>query len=225
MQLKGYDITIQQGETFSIDYVLQNRDSSPYILSCKSANPYFLLTVSSTKYYQEGRYVKNYWLEIPAKNRFYVTNAVEISNFNAPPTLPVGETYTDLETYAVYYMVNADGTKTYKRWLNNNWVDYELRINKTFLKSDTIEWTAQSYAYSINYVDGVNMLSYLQSLYREHFDGDVPNTAEELYNKLQDLNEYKNISWRRALGRIDIDVPIISNAKISVITNTNGGVK
>lgn len=223
MKLKGYDITIRQGETFSIDYLLQNRDGSPYIISNKSTNPYFLITVASTKYFQSGRYVKNYWLQIPKKNTFYVTNAIERQNFNGPPVIPSGELHTDLETYAVYYVVDKDGTKIYKRWLNNEWVDYELRINKTFLTSDTEEWTGQSYVYDISYVDGISMLSYLQSLYRDEYDAEAPDNVEDLYNELSKIDKYKTIPWTRALGRIDINAPIISAAKLSVLTNINGG--
>lgn len=225
MQIQGYDITCKRGETFTIDMLLQNRDSSPYVITSKAENPYFLITVSSTKYEQEGRLVKNYWLEIPKKSTFYCTNAIKIENFESAPKLPDGETYDDLDTYAVYYTEDENGNKIYKRWLVDKWVDYELRIVKTFSKSETAQLVGQSYVYSINFVDGEDMLTYLQNIVNDEFSGiSIPNTKEECYNVIKSIDKYANINWERELSEITLSIPIISFAKISVHDNIRGGI-
>ena len=61
MTLKGNEMTVQRGETFTIDRLIVNRDGSPFIISSKYKNPYILLTVASTKYNQNNRYVANWW--------------------------------------------------------------------------------------------------------------------------------------------------------------------
>ena len=223
MQILGTDIYVVRGESFSIDYSLVNRDGSPYIVTNRANNAYFLLTVASTKYSQQGRYVKNWWLEIPAELRFENTNALEINKSMVDEKI---NPYSSSPTYAVYYYIDDDGSKVYVRWNGSEFVHYELRIVKTFSKQDTSEWTAQSYVYSINYVDGVLMLQYLRDLCDKHsISFTMTDTTATLLSKLIAFDDkYSNIECERALGKIDIALPIVSTSKIFVVDPIEGGI-
>lgn len=216
MRTLGTDILVHRGETFSIDILLQNPNKSPYIVTDRSANPYFLLTVSSSKYSQKGRYIKNWWLEIPKELRFYCTNPVDISEFDK----------SNGKNYAIYY---DSETKSYYTWDGESDkpdVPYELRIVKTFSKEDTEQWVGQDYVYSITYVDGQSMLENLTELYLfEGLPEPVPTEKELLYLELVKKNDmYKDIMWERELSRIDISIPIINPSKLSVNSVIRGGI-
>lgn len=80
MKSLNNELTVYRGETFSIDKSVQNKDGSPYIISKQLNNPYFLLSVSSTRYEQENRYVKNYWLDLSDFPRFSSTRAFDLKS-------------------------------------------------------------------------------------------------------------------------------------------------
>ena len=49
MRLKGNEMMVHRGETFTIDRVVVNRDGSPFIVSSEYDNPHILISVSSTR--------------------------------------------------------------------------------------------------------------------------------------------------------------------------------
>lgn len=220
MQIKGTDITIHRGETFSIDYTLVNRNGAPYILPKSNgvSNPYFLLTVASTKYAQEGRYLKNYWLKIPEDMRFENTNPIR-----KPDNLPI-DTPTNA---AVYYSTDENGDTIYERWNGEEFVPYSCRIIKTFTSEETLQWTAQSYVYSINYVDGELMLDYLTNLYKQHISVDnVPMSKYDLYIELVSHNkDFASIQYERDLNNPSVSIPIVTPSKLSIIDEVQGGLR
>lgn len=226
MQIRGNEITVHRGETFSIEYILQNKDGSPYVFTNQAHNPHLLFTVASSKYSQAGRYVKHWWLEIPNEMQFYKTQPVKIPSFNNEPNVDMGDYIADVSTYALYY-VNVNGVKTYKRWTGEEFVDYECRIVKTFNQSDTNQWVGQSYVYDVNYVDGDSTLEYLQTLYTMHnLPSPMPSSVEDLYDALIEIDaNYSNIDINKKLHTIAISLPIITPSKLSVIGYIDGGIR
>lgn len=81
MILQGNEITIHKGETFTLDYLIKNKDNSPYIISNKLSNPYYLLSLSTTRYYQQDRMLRNYWLNLANNLLFTNTVAIDITKF------------------------------------------------------------------------------------------------------------------------------------------------
>lgn len=172
MKTYNNELIVYKGETFTIDKYLVNKDGSPFIISSKLENPYFLLTVGSDLYKPE--YVYNKWLEIvgPMSQRngvqkiarFDSTVPVEIQldkDGQWPSFLPKGTTSTS----AVYYIVNDDGSKTYKYATIDNlptengvnvasWTDYNCRLSTIFTHDITKDWNEQNYYWGIRLVDG-----------------------------------------------------------------------
>ena len=80
MKTLNNEITVHREETFTMEKIVQNKDGSPYIISNKLNNPYWLLSISTTRYEQENRYVKNYWLSLKDHPRFTNTRAVNLKS-------------------------------------------------------------------------------------------------------------------------------------------------
>lgn len=163
MKTYNNELIVYRGEVFTIDKYLVNKDGSPFIISNKLQNPYFLLTVGSDLYKPE--YVYNKWLEIDSKQpRFESTVPVEIQldkDGQWPRTLPVGTT----SDKAVYYIVNDDGSKTYKYAEISDeptekgvtvteWKDYNCRLSTVFYHNITKDWNEQTYYWGIRLVSG-----------------------------------------------------------------------
>ena len=172
MKTYNNELIVYRGEVFTIDKYLVNKDGSPFIISNKLRNPYFLLTVGSDLYKPE--YVYNKCLEIVSPQsednnkqriaRFESTVPVEIQldeNGQWPRTLPAGTT----SDKAVYYIVNDDGSKTYKYAeisdtstengvTVTNWKDYNCRLSTVFYHNITKDWNEQTYYWGIRLVSG-----------------------------------------------------------------------
>ena len=101
MKILNNEIVVHRNETFSIDKIVQNKDGSPYIISNKLSNPYFLISISTTRYAQNNRYIKNYWLDLSKYPRFTSTNAVNLLDIkqSANSAVPIHSSFEEI-TYS-----------------------------------------------------------------------------------------------------------------------------
>ena len=99
--------------------IVQNKDGSPYIISNKLSNPYFLISISTTRYAQNNRYIKNYWLDLSKYPRFTSTNVVNLLDIKSSPD---GETpkYSSFE--GIEY--SGAGTSFISGYVNDTYVTY-----------------------------------------------------------------------------------------------------
>ena len=143
MKTLNNEIIVHRNETFSIDKIVQNKDGSPYIISNKLSNPYFLISISTTRYAQNDRYIKNYWLDLSKYPRFTSTNVVNLLDIkvSADSDVPKYTSFEDIEyggpettfilgyvnnnivTYtpddAVFYIEDKNGNRVYKYYDTN----------------------------------------------------------------------------------------------------------
>lgn len=198
------EVSITRGETFTLDNYLVNKDGSPYIVSKHLSNPYWLLSISNSAYPQEGRYLKNYWLDVD-NVKFDTTVAIPLTAFKTGPTsvTPLYTKFSDVPSLPITGYLNGnmvtieDGTdcvlyeedvegRIYKYYNDETqtWEDYDCRLIKAFSREDTSQLSSQKYVYSIQLVSGVTTFDYLVNLAAEH---DVPNVSNDLtkiYNEL-----------------------------------------
>lgn len=170
MRSSNNELTIQRGESFTLDRVILNPDNSPYLISGEMRNPYFLLTVASAVYDQLDRYVCNIWMPVTFP-RFYETAPVDLSkfvdaegnrlytNFNNMTGLPSGYVNGVQITYeksdAIFYFGDAE-TPVYK-YYDDGWKDYECRLICKFTSQLTNTWIEREYLYNISLVDAPSM--------------------------------------------------------------------
>lgn len=214
MQLKGNEMTVSRGETFTIDRTIINRDGSPFVISSEWNNPYILITVSSSSYNQENRYVLNIWLSLKDIPAFHNTTILEAKSEN------------DIEAGAVYYY---NGKYVYLSNIkdgNNMLEEYSLRIIYPFTHEITKEWVEQSYLYSIRLVAGTSVEQYVDAVYTSISGVIRDNLTHE--EKIQyilnmDATKLEGINIERPLVSFDTAIDILTPTKLSVLSDLNGG--
>lgn len=231
MTIKGNEMTVIRGETFTIDRVVVNKDGSPFIVSSEYNNPYILITVSSTRYAQSDRYSASWWLnlsdltdengDVKPLPRFKYTRPIQITafgdNVDTAEHLP-GEYlyYVDDITKCKYFDYN-DGKKV--------WYDYDFRIIHHFVHEVTSKWSEQSYMYSIRLVSGQDTGEYVRNLYKSVFnkEPETHKTTEELYDELREFDENYVINIERPIVIFDVVQDILVPTKLTVLSDLNGG--
>ena len=232
METFKHSIKAYRGESFTIDKTIRNNDGSPYIISNELQNPYFLLSVSNTKYSQENRFVRNYWLSLEDFPRFTLTtpiNSEDVENWSSDATINDllinvdGELCTMDASFAV---INDDGTYLYWDTETSSWKNYECRLVKTFTSDDTKDWSAQTYLYSIQLVSGIKQRSYLENLatsYNISFSSVIPgdtNWDAPLYTSDEELVNLLEKAGHVFPDGYDVNVPIVNPEAYSILPPT-----
>ena len=227
MQLKGNEMTVSRGETFTIDRTIVNRDGSPFVICSEWNNPYILITVSSSSYNQENRYVLNVWLSLKDIPAFHNTTILEAKSGNIEYMLNGESVYlTEIEAGAVYYY---NGKYVYLSEVkdgNNTLEEYSLRIIYPFTHEITKEWVEQSYLYSIRLVAGTSIEQYVDAVYTSisgviHYNLTHEEKIQYILN--MDATKLEGINIERPLVSFDTAIDILPSTKLSVLSDLNGG--
>lgn len=186
MITRAGDIYCEQGESFTLGFRIVNQDGSPFVLSdamdVKNGNDYvkrsyLLFTVaSSANVTSENRYLANFWNPTDKYKKFYSTQAIKIADNNGEwkeaatvwsdvaKLIPADAVQAGVtpENYAIYYIVNSDGTKDYQQLnlVNKDGVDtpelepYSFYFFQQFTKEQSNEWSQSGYDYALKLVAG-----------------------------------------------------------------------
>ena len=187
MQIFNGIIEHTQGESFTLDMLVEYPNGNPYIISSQLINPYILFTIASSQYDQNDRYIMRHWLDTRNEDgsekfpRFYQTRPNE--------RLIGNPDIEDAATFFAWANINlaaedwdpATGLTRDVYQLNNNtywygkglFVDgaltelqsvhpYELRIVLYFSHEETSLMTGQKYVYFIEGIDGVDLNVWLR---------------------------------------------------------------
>lgn len=177
MNTLGNDVYVTRGESWTYDATIVNNDSSPYIISNQYPNPYYLFKLSSDIYKINNRYYDEIWCPINSNDTFYCSEPLQLTSFpdkfnlallGATVEAEIIEKGLTADNYAVYYVVDTDGTNVYKRWkttgdtdengnITGKWEDYACIFRLAFMSRDTVNWTAQTYTYKLDVVSGENI--------------------------------------------------------------------
>lgn len=186
MITRAGDIYCEQGESFTVGFRIVNQDGSPFVLSdamdVKNGNDYvkrsyLLFTVaSSANVTSENRYLANFWNPTDKYKKFYSTQAIKLADNNGEwkdaatvwsdvanlipaDAIQAGVTPAN---YAIYYIVNSDGTKDYQqlKLVKIDNVDtpvlepYSFHFFQQFTKEQSNEWSQSGYDYALKLVAG-----------------------------------------------------------------------
>ena len=186
MITRAGDIYCEHGESLTVGFRIVNPDGSPFVLSdamdVKNGNDYvkrsyLLFTVaSSANITSENRYLANFWNPTDKYKKFYSTQAVKIEDNNGewPTAATVWSDVAKLipadaiqagvtpANYAIYYIVNSDGTKDYQqlKLVKKDNVatpvlePYSFHFFQQFTKEQSNEWTQSGYDYALKVVAG-----------------------------------------------------------------------
>lgn len=175
MNTLGNDVYVTRGESWTYDATIVNNDGSPYIVSNQYPNPYYLFKLSSDIYKINNRYYDEIWCPINAGDTFYCSEPLQLTEFSNPFNLAllgdvikqeISDKGLTADNYAVYYVVDTDGNRIYKKWISadkpneetgnipGRWEDYSCNFRLAFMSRDTVNWTAQTYIYKLDVVSG-----------------------------------------------------------------------
>jgi hypothetical protein len=234
-------LTVHRGESFTLDYVLKNRNGSPYIISDNLTNAYFLLNVTSATYSQQGRYSKNYWLNLDNFPKFTLSRPMKIQDLTNIDSVSFddllivdddtygygfyaginGEWQFIPASYAVFYDDKSPDEYKYIG-ANGQWLSYTCRFIKTFTSEDTSEWVSKNYKYSIRLVTGEKVREYLKNLaIINNVDFDITESSTlELYDKLKSegIEIQDDLDITQPIVNIASSFPILEPSVINVIS-------
>ena len=186
MITRAGDIYCEQGESFTVGFRIVNQDGSPFVLSdamdVKNGNnyvkrSYLLFTVaSSANITSEDRYLANFWNPTDKYKKFYSTQAIKLEDNNGEwkdaaivwsdvaKLIPADAVQAGVTpaNYAIYYIVNSDGTKDYQqlKLVKKDNVDkpslepYSFHFFQQFTKEQSNEWSQSGYDYALKVVAG-----------------------------------------------------------------------
>ena len=243
MRIKGNEIVVTRGESFTIDKYVVNKNGSPFIISDRLDNPYFLLTVASARYDASNKTIENFWLSLEGFPRFKNTIAVQKqadwNDFNEFKDVPVASIKEN-----VYYYNNE--YKYLKKDADNatdadNWLTYPgCRIVKTFTPDTTRRWTENAYKYAITLMAGSKTNEVINSLVESKLQGSIPldfysdydkkifteTGKQKVYEWLKSIDEnlVKSINPSYPICNISYSVPILQMTNMLVTGDLNGGI-
>ena len=175
MITRAGDIYCEQGESFTLGFRIVNPDGSPFVLSDAlddaEHKSYLLLTVASAANITgEDRYLGNFWNPTDKYKKFYSTQAVKLDYNTWPDAKTVWTAVKALiasdsskptvgpANYAIYYIVNSDGTRSYKQLTGTeaspSLEDYEFQFYQHITKEISNEWSQSGYDYALKVVSG-----------------------------------------------------------------------
>ena len=189
MRTLGKQIIVSRGEVFTMAREIVRQDGSPYVLRSQLENPYLLIAVSSNTYKLEGKYLKNYWLDLSSYPKFEQSTIKDITQEQlSGNTLP--DSFT-AET-CIYRYLSPSGNKEYYRYIGTSprgaYVPYSFSFVKIFLNVDTREWIESNYQYEIRILSGETTRTYLTNTFKTLFpDEEVPDTSQEMYDRINEV--------------------------------------
>ena len=215
MKVLGKQLTIQQGETLTLDIECQTEEGHPLLLSDRWTNPFLVITVSLGETPVGDAFNKTWWLDLQKKyvqqkngtlveekmKQFYLTVPLEIAAFTEEA---IKAAYSDIvfdnvgsDNYVGRYLFMVDelhdGNYVYKYVSDTalgelTWADYDgLHFLKGF---DTSDWDANNYFYDIKIVCGTAVTRFVENQLRSEGVTIPPITTNTAL--LSAINDIKN---------------------------------
>lgn len=201
MRKVGNDIYIQRGETWSLDFQVENNRGDPYMILKEWKHPYLAITVTAARYAQKGDFRRTWWLDLNQRwvedragnmtlepiKKFISTEALYIANFTIADILAVYGTENggnivldknsdfDVTNYLFFTDSNMDNGRVYK-YLTDYEVTDAQKITVDVWASNTSTTYGHIYAY---FGDGTNADYYIviRSLSTTENNTPPPNSA------------------------------------------------
>jgi len=150
MKIIGNKLVARRNRDATLTFRLEYENGDPFVISSEWDNPYFVMTIVSSRYSQEHRYFKSWWISLVDEIRVKETNVQEVEGGvdDVPALDPTvtGEAYLRIVKTGTSFFWYSDGTQ---------WVPYEApQIVVTFTLQDTSEWIEQNYRWDCSILTG-----------------------------------------------------------------------
>lgn len=219
MFLKGMDVRVKRGETFTLEFEVLNNDGTPHILYKEFINPYICIALRSNAYTQSGEVIRNYWLPLNNIPNFEITEYLPIaSNTQYPPNEYADSSWAIAEAerptgQMAVFVYNGD--YVYYNINTQSYEPYNFVVSKVFVPSDTQDLTDINYVYDVYICSGPTVEDVIKTAWKSTY-GESLNDAlskeqiENFYNRLL-------IDNAESVKDINLDWPIKITDKLMLV--------
>lgn len=155
MRIVGNKLITRRNRNATLNFVLEYENGNPFVILSGWDNPYFVMTIASSRYTQEGRYMKSWWVPLEDQVKVEETTIEEVpgDEFGIPDTDPADPMNAKRKRFvktgpkSFWYSDEVDDVAT---WIAFN----PVPINIPFMLQDTAEWIEQDYRWDCSIMVG-----------------------------------------------------------------------
>ena len=160
MRIVGNKLIARRNRGDTITFRLEYENGDPFVIASGWDNPHFVMTIASSRYSQEQRYIKSWWVNLDDRRKFYNTEillSIEADEYYKPGLPP--SNFVGVNSQVVKTIVNGVSYYWYAGLPENSetheWLEYEpLQISIPFTVQDASEWIEQNYRWDCSIMAG-----------------------------------------------------------------------
>ena len=160
MRIIGNKLITRRNRGDTVNFALRYENGEPLIMYYLWDNPHFVMTIASSRYTQEQRYIKSWWVNLDDRRKFYNTEillSIDADEYYKPELDP--SEFVGVNSQVVKTIVNGVSYYWYAGLPENSeiyeWLEYKpLPISITFTVQNASEWIEQNYRWDCSIVVG-----------------------------------------------------------------------
>ena len=162
MRVVGNKLITRRNRPDMVNFLLEYENGDPFVILSGWDNPYLVMTITSSRYAQEGRYMKSWW--VPLKDEDYVkveeTTIEEVlgDELGEPIQSPADDMNKNRKRFVKtgpksfwYSDMVSSSEGPVADWISINPAVY---IKIAFTPQDTAEWIEQDYRWDCSIMAG-----------------------------------------------------------------------
>jgi hypothetical protein len=159
MRIVGNKLIARRNRNATLNFVLEYENGNPFVILSGWDNPYFVMTITSSRYAQEGRYMKSWWVSLEDQVKVEETTIEEVlgDELGVPDIDPADPMNANRKRFV------KTGPKSF--WYSDmvpssegpvaDWISFNpTPINIVFTVQDTSEWIEQNYRWDCSIMVG-----------------------------------------------------------------------
>ena len=156
MRIVGNKLIARRNRGDTITFRLEYENGDPFVIASGWDNPHFVMTIASSRYSQEQRYIKSWWLSLTTENfirveqtDIYLDTTINPEDPDKPSLDPANWAFTRI-VRVIYQGINYF-------WYSNgeDWIPYDApTIRIVFTVQDASEWIEQNYRWDCSIMAG-----------------------------------------------------------------------
>lgn len=156
MRIVGNKLIARRNRGDTITFRLEYENGEPFVIASGWDNPHFVMTIASSRYSQEQRYIKSWWVSLTTENfirleqtDIYLDTTINPEDPDRPSLDPTEWTFIQIVKVIynnISYYWYSDGEA---------WIPYVAPlITITFTVQNTSEWIEQNYRWDCSIMAG-----------------------------------------------------------------------
>lgn len=156
MRVIGNKLVTRRNREATLNFVLEYENGDPVVISSGWDHPYFVMTIASSRYKQEGRYIKSWWVSLEDQVKVEETGPIEevIGDELGEPIIDPAD---PMNANRKRFVKTGPKQFFYSDMVNDiaTWISFNpVPITVTFTLQDTSEWIEQDYRWDCSIMVG-----------------------------------------------------------------------